>query len=59
MARMCKKFHDHSCSGSCDIAMCISSLFSLYVFFLSIISFDEKMQRRTKATHNEHINIFV
>ena len=35
--------------------MYISSLFSLYfTFFLSIISFVEKMQRRTKAAYNEH-----
>ena len=55
MARMCRKFHDHSYSTGGDIAMYISSL-----FFLSIISFGEKMQRRTKAAHNEHyIDIFV
>ena len=52
---MWRKFHDHSYSTGWDIAMyCIFLLFCLYVFFLSIISFGDKMQRRTKAAHNEH-----
>ena len=37
-----------------EILRCIFLPFCLYVFFLSIISFGEKMQRRTKAAHNEH-----
>ena len=59
MARMCRKFHDHSYSTGWDIAMYISSLFSLYVFYFSIISFGEKKQRRTKASHNEHYSRYI
>ena len=53
MARMCRKFHDMNIAIlQAEILRCIFLL-----FFLS--SFGEKMQRRTKAAHNEHyINIF-
>ena len=53
--RMFRKFHDHSYStGDTDIAMYISSLFSLHIFIFSLQFFGEKMQRRTKVANNEH-----
>ena len=52
MARMCRKFHDHSYSTGRDIGMYISSL------FFSIISFGVKKEQSTKASHNMQ-NIIV
>ena len=44
---MCRKFHDRAILQA-EILRCI------FRFFLYIISFGERMQRKTKALHNEH-----
>ena len=42
-----------------EILRFIFPLFFLLCFFLSIISFGEKKQRRTKASHNEHYSRYI
>ena len=60
MARMCRKFHDHSFTTCWVIAMYISSFFSLYAFFsLSIISFGEKYNEIQRLLIMSIIQIYL